>query len=43
MHLLEVLNEEAEGEDISQTEAEIEAGAYALWHLLVESEHQPEE
>ena len=43
LHLLEILDKEAESEDVSQTEAEIEAGAHALWHLLVEDNHQQKE
>ncbi len=39
LHFLGVFDEEAEGEDIRQTEAEIPACADLLWHALVEIPH----
>ena len=43
LHLLGVLNEEAEGEDICQTEAEVPACANLLRHLLMQNPHDQEE
>ena len=43
LNLLRVLNEEAEGEDIRQTEAKIPACADLLRHLLMETPHNQEE
>ena len=43
LDFLGVLDEEAEGEDIGQTEAEVPACADLLGHLLVEYPHDAEE